>query len=129
MSLEYALVTSSSLPDEVKESAQYVEVDKTQWLDLVDYSNDIVEQDPEQRILFLIVAKGTAAQEKADKEQEAARTARIAELEARESRLSELEAQELADAKAESERLREEDAHKRSLRDKSKSIFNALYNR
>ena len=129
MSLEYALVTSSSLPDQVKESAQYVEVDKTQWLDLVDYSNDIVQQDPEQRILFLIVAKGTAAQEQADKEKEAARAARIAELEARESRLSSLEAQELADAKAEAQRLKEEDERQRSLRDKSKSIFNALYNR
>ena len=129
MSLEYALVTSSSLPDQVKESVQYVAVDKPQWLDLVDYSQDIVSEDPEQEILFLIVAKGTAAQEKADAEREATRQARIGELEARETRLDDKEQTELAEAKAESERLQSEDARKRSLRDKSKSIFNALYNR
>ena len=66
MSLEYALVTSSSLPSKVKESDHYVEVDKAQWLDLVDYSQEIVNQDPDQKVLFLIVAKGTAEQEAAD---------------------------------------------------------------
>ena len=129
MSLEYALVTSSSLPDQVRESAQFLSVDKTQWLDLVDYSQDIVNQDSTQEILFLIVAKGTPEQEAADKAREEARVARITELEARETRLSELEEAELAEAKAESERLQAEDSKKRALRDKSKSIFNALYNR
>lgn len=129
MSLEYALVTSSSLPDQVKESSQFVAVDKTQWLDLVDYSQDIVTQDPAQQILFLIVAKGTPEQEAADKEREETRLARISELEARETRLTELEETELAEAKAEAARLQAEDALQRTLRDKSKSIFNALYNR
>ena len=129
MSLEYALVTSSSLPDQVKASQHFVEVDKPQWLDLVDYSQDIVKQDPEQSILFLIVAKGTAAQEQADREKEAARQARIDELEAREHRLSTKEQEELSEAKQEQARLKVEDEHQRELRDKSKSIFNALYNR
>ena len=66
MSLSYALVTSSSLPREVRKSPHYVSVDKDQWLDLVDYSQDLVNHDPEQKVLFLIVAKGTPEQEEAD---------------------------------------------------------------
>jgi len=129
MSLGYALVTSSSLPDQVKASDHFVEVDKTQWLDLVDYSQDIVKQDPDQTILFLIVAKGTAAQEQADREKEAARVARINELEARESALDQKELDELAEAKDEQERMQADSERKAALREKSKSIFNALYNR
>ena len=66
MSLEYALITDSSLPIEVKESDYYVSVDKEQWIDLVDYSENLVNQDSSQKILFLIVAKGTAEQESED---------------------------------------------------------------
>lgn len=129
MSLEYALVTSSSLPQQVKGSDHFVEVDKVQWLDLVDYSQDIVNQDPSQEILFLIVAKGTEAQEKADAEKEAARLARIKELEAREDRLSQRESEELASEKEEAAKRESEQQRKQTLRSKSKSIFNALYGR
>lgn len=129
MSLEYALVTSSSLPEEVKASDHFVEVDKTQWLDLVDYSQDIVEQDETQEILFLIVAKGTEAQRQADLEKERTRAARIAELEAREDRLSRLEQEELADQKAAEKLQRTHQEKSAQLRQKSKSIFNALYKR
>jgi len=108
MSLEYALVTSSSLPNKVKDSSNYMEVGKEQWLDLVDYSNDLVNADPSQKILFLIVAKGTAEQEAADNEAQEA----IAQ-----SKQEEIEEQQ---------RAMEE---KRLLRKKSKSIFNALYGR
>ena len=115
MSLNYALVTSSSLPSEVRKSPHYVSVDKDQWLDLVDYSQDLVTHDPEQKVLFLIVAKGTEEQEEADelrsRAQEQAEEEESAEEEAR--RKSEAENQE----------------NKVKLRAKSKSIFNALYGR
>ena len=129
MSLEYALVTSSSLPEQVKASDHFVEVDKTQWLDLVDYSQDIVESDASQEILFLIVAKGTSAQEQADAEREKMRAARIAELEAREDRLSQREEEELSQEKAEAAKRQNDEDRKKALRSKSKSIFNALYDR
>lgn len=67
MNLDYALVTDSSLPDEVKESANYVSLDKDQWLDLVEYSEVIASDDPDQKILLLICAKGTEEQEEAER--------------------------------------------------------------
>ena len=115
MSLSYALVTSSSLPQEVRKSPHYVSVDKEQWLDLVDYSQDLVTHDPEQKVLFLIVAKGTEEQEEAD----------IARSE-REEREAESH-QEAEEARLQEEAERQE--KKVKLRSKSKSIFNALYGR
>ena len=115
MSLNYALVTSSSLPNKIRKSPHYVSVDKEQWLDLVDYSQDLVTHDPEQKVLFLIVAKGTEDQEAADEEKE---------------RLEELAHEEQQEeSAAEAEVAREEQEQKVKLRSKSKSIFNALYGR
>jgi len=122
MSLNYALVTSSSLPEEVKNSSHYMEVDKAQWLDLVDYSNDLVEHNPDQKILFLIVAKGTPEQEEEDARRRANQKEKARDLEE--------QAEELA---AEQERQRKAAAESQKaqaqLRSKSKSIFNALYGR
>ena len=115
MSLSYALVTSSSLPKEVMKSPHYISVDKKQWLDLVDYSQDLVQQDPEQKVLFLIVAKGTEEQEAEDALREKA------EAEA-------LEAQEKLE-QSEREQSQRDQEEKLKLRSKSKSIFNALYGR
>ena len=67
MRLDYALVTSSSLPEEVRASVNYVSLDKDQWLDIVDYSEDIVSEDEDQEVLLLICAKGTPEQEEADR--------------------------------------------------------------
>ena len=64
--LQYALVTSSALPNEILESEHYINLEKEQWLDLVDYSSEVVENDKNQEILFLIVAKGTEEQQEAD---------------------------------------------------------------
>tara|TARA_R110002012_G_scaffold198055_3_gene366756 strand:+ start:196 stop:537 length:342 start_codon:yes stop_codon:yes gene_type:complete len=108
MSLEYALVTSSSLPEKVKVSSNYVSVDRDQWLDLVEYSQGLVDKDDSQKILFLIVAKGTAEQENLDNQADAEESAERA-------RLDRLE--------------KEESERKTNLRSKSKSIFNALYGR
>jgi|TARA_Y100000289_G_scaffold62654_1_gene72132 hypothetical protein len=137
MSLEYALITDSSLPDEVKESEYYVAVDKKQWLDLVDYSEGLVNADPEQRILFLIVAKGTPEQEQADEERK--RAEELAEEERRRKEQAEREALmnqktaaelELLEKEKEEEEAREKAAREKALlREKSKSIFNALYKR
>ncbi len=122
LSLEYALITSSSLPEKVKESDYYCPVDRAQWLDLVDYAQDIVDQDKDQRILFLIVAKGTEEQETADaalKEEALQEQTEAAEALQEKQRA---EAEAAARAKAEKEKSQR-------LRAKSKSIFNALYNR
>tara|TARA_R110000765_G_scaffold317204_1_gene409552 strand:- start:4680 stop:5021 length:342 start_codon:yes stop_codon:yes gene_type:complete len=108
MSLDYALVTSSSLPEKVKVSSNYVSVDREQWLDLVEYSQGLVDKDDSQKILFLIVAKGTAEQENLDNQTDA-------EESAEQDRLNRLE--------------HEESERKSNLRSKSKSIFNALYGR
>ena len=69
--LEYALVTSSALPQDIQGSRFYESLDKEQWLDLVEYSSDLVKQDESQEVLFLIVAKGTDAQIKEDEERRA----------------------------------------------------------
>jgi len=126
LSLEYALVTDSCLPEEVKKSEYFVAVDKKQWLDLIDYSEGLVDADPNQKVLFLIVAKGTpeqeeeAARKKAERQQEWEKL--NAEKEGAEQQL-------LAKELAEKERLKREQEEKTKLRKKSESIFNALYHR
>ncbi len=137
MSLDYALITDSSLPDEVKESEYYVAVDKKQWLDLVDYSEGLVNADPDQKVLFLIVAKGTPEQEVADAErkrqQELEEEERQRKLEEeRESLVSQKTAAELElleKQRVEQEAQERAAREKALLREKSKSIFNALYKR
>ena len=122
LSLQYALVTSSSLPEQIQQSEYYTEVDKAQWLDLVDYCQQLVNQDPDQRVSFLIVAKGTEEQEAADQAR------RDAEKEALESQ-SEEEKRRAEEEKVAAEKALREAESKRALRAKSKSIFNALYRR
>tara|TARA_R110000796_G_scaffold19469_4_gene58425 strand:- start:578 stop:946 length:369 start_codon:yes stop_codon:yes gene_type:complete len=122
MSLDYALVTSSSLPSQVKGSEYYTEVDKSQWLDLVDYCQDLVSQDSSQNITFLIVAKGTEEQEAADKAKKDA-TDELA------SKNAEDADRENQAAKASALKESAAAATRKELRDKSKSIFNALYRR
>ena len=69
--LEYALVTSSALPQDVKGSKYYESLEKDQWLDLVEYSADLVKSNEGQEVLFLIVAKGTDDQISEDEERRA----------------------------------------------------------
>lgn len=108
VSLEYALVTSSSLPEKVKGSSNYVSVDRDQWLDLVEYSQGLVDQDKSQKVLFLIVAKGTVEQEAID---------------------SKSGEKEMAEQERLEREISEDTERKTQLRSKSKSIFNALYGR
>lgn len=126
MSLDYALITSSSLPDEIKSSDYYVEVDKQQWLDLIEYSEDLVDSDPTQKVLFLIVAKGTPEQEKADAEKKQAKILELEKL----KREKDNAQQQLTEKEMTEQALREAEQKSRdSLRKKSESIFNALYKR
>ena len=126
MSLEYALVTDSCLPEEVKKSEYFVAVDKKQWLDLIDYSEGLVDADPNQKVLFLIVAKGTPEQEEEAARKKAQRQQEWERLNAeKEGAEQELLTKELA----EKERLKKEQEEKAKLRKKSESIFNALYHR
>lgn len=126
MSLDYALITSSSLPDEIKSSDYYVEVDKQQWLDLIEYSEDLVNSDPTQKVLFLIVAKGTPEQEKADAEKKQAKILELEKL----KREKDNAQQQLTEKEMAEQALREAEQKSRdSLRKKSESIFNALYKR
>jgi len=129
MSLDYALVTSSSLPNQVQGSEYYTQVDKAQWLDLVDYCEDLVEQDGAQDITFLIVAKGTEEQEQADRAKKEAATAKEEANAALESK----SAAELAQKEQEDRLKAAKEAAaaqtRKELRRKSKSIFNALYSR
>ena len=120
MKLEYALVTSTSLPGTVKQSENYVSLDKKQWLDLVDYGEQLVSEDPDQQILFLICARGTDDQQEADRLSKEEFNIRKKNAE------SDLEEAERL-AKEASEREEELQKRRLGLRQKSKSIFNSLY--
>jgi hypothetical protein len=126
MSLEYALITDSSLPEEVKSSNHYISVDKKQWIDLIEYSEDLVDSDPDQRVLFLIVAKGTPEQEAEDDERKRKEKADWEELH---SQKSAAEKELLLKQQKEKELKKLETEEKSKLREKSESIFNALYRR
>ena len=152
--LQYALVTSSALPSEIQESEHYIGLDKEQWLDLVDYSTEVVQADEKQEILFLIVAKGTAEQQAEDdlrrqsKIQEKTDLAEEnAELKAKHnllqsqlneiltskeklaSKLSSLEDLERLEMEEQTQAIQAESERKGKLRSKSISLFNALYER
>ena len=120
MNLEYALVTSTSLPEQVKDSVNYVSLDKAQWMDLVDYSEDLVNEDPEQRVLLLVCARGTAEQEEADK-------LKSEELSTMESETRRKLEEAAALKRSREEELEARQSNRAELRKKSKSLFNALY--
>ena len=146
-SVEYALVTSSALPSEIGESEHYISLEKEQWIDLVDYSTDLVQSDPHQEIVFLIVAKGTPEQQASDDDRRAKKSGALTSLQenniSQEQAITNLKSQlhvleaELATLQKEDELEEEQgkiaaaDSAQRqdSLRSKSISIFNALYNK
>ena len=146
-SVEYALVTSSALPGEIAESEHYISLEKEQWIDLVDYSTDLVKTDPNQEIVFLIVAKGTPEQQASDDDRRAQKSIALTSLQenniSQEQAISNLKSQ-LQTLEAELATLQRQDnleeeqekiaaaasaQRQESLRSKSISIFNALYNK
>ena len=91
--VEYALVTSSALPSEIQASEHYISLDKPQWLDLGDYSADLVNSDENQEILFLIVAKGTSEQQAEDDARRAQKKKAFLDLESGKEELNDQVAQ------------------------------------
>lgn len=126
LTLEYALITDSSLPKEVSKSNYFISVDKKQWLDLVEYSEGLVDSDPSQEVMFLIVAKGTEEQEAEDAERQKKEQEKLEQLY---SEKSAAEKALLEREQEEKDRLRSLEKERSELREKSKSIFNALYKR
>tara|TARA_R110002020_G_scaffold309790_2_gene525694 strand:- start:1037 stop:1405 length:369 start_codon:yes stop_codon:yes gene_type:complete len=122
MNIDYALVTSTSLPTQVKQSVNYVSLDKAQWLDLVDYSEDLASEDPDQRLLFLICARGTADQEETDR-------LRAEEAAEKKAQSQSADAEALAAQQARDADAASREATRDALRKKSRSIFNSLYGR
>ena len=133
MDLEYALITSSSLPDQVRESQYYATLNKEQFLDLVDYSEVLVSEDKTQKVLLLMVAKGTEEQSEEDlrrKREAELALKQAADAQAQNLSRAEAAAAELAREKSEREAATtEEEMRKKSLRERSRSIINGLYNR
>jgi hypothetical protein len=152
--LQYALVTSSALPSEIKESEHYIGLDKEQWLDLVDYSTEVVKTDQKQEILFLIVAKGTAEQQVEDDQRRQSKNQEKIDLaeensdlkakhtllqsqlneiltskEKLASKLSSLEDLERLEMEEQTQAIQAASQRKTKLRSKSISLFNALYER
>ena len=122
MEVEYALVTSTALPDKVRQSDNFLEVDERQWEDLVEYSKKLEAKSSDEKVMVLIVAQGTPEQQEEERRR----------LKEEEDRLALLEEKE---AKAERERLiqqelkEKEDREAARLRARSREIINALYGR
>jgi len=70
--INFALITSDSLREDIKSWDSYQDLDKDQFLDLIDYSKDLINQDPNHEIMFLVVAKGEDSKVSKEKEKEAA---------------------------------------------------------
>jgi hypothetical protein len=105
-SVDFALITSDSLMDKVPSWESYQTLDESQFLDLVDYSKELVNSSGDHRITFLVVAEGVDQTEA----EEAALLAEQAKLH------KEIEEQQLEKGKK-----------RGALRERSKSILNSIY--
>ena len=74
MEVEYGLVTSSALPDKIRDSENFLEVDASQWFDLVEYSKKLEPLKESEKVMVLCVAHGTPEQEARERERECQRT-------------------------------------------------------
>ena len=122
MDVEYALVTSTALPEKVKESDNFLEVDERQWLDLVEYSKKLDAQNEDEKVMVLIVAHGTPEQQEEERRRQREEEERIASLEAEQAAT---EKEKLIQQEME-EKQKREDAR---LRARSREIMNAIYGR
>jgi len=122
MEVEYALVTSTALPEKVRQSDNFLEVDEKQWEDLVEYSKKLKANSNDEKVMVLIVAQGTPEQQAEERRRQ----------EEEEKRLKQLEqsAEEAEREKLIQKELKEkEDREKARLRARSREILNALYGR
>ena len=104
--LDFALVTSDSLPKKIRSWDSFEELSEEQFLDLIDYSKILMKENPDHEILFVVVAKG-------DDEKEREEDERI--------RLLEEELSNNEKKKSINE------AKKNEVRERSKKILNSLY--
>ena len=104
--IKFALVTSNTLSEKVQNWESYEVLEQEQYLDLIDYSKELVRQSANHEITFLVVAKGSDAEE--DREDEKQR-----------------ELEKALEDKESEDQISEE--RKSELREKSKNILNSLY--
>tara|TARA_R100000773_G_C4193881_1_gene98761 strand:+ start:544 stop:882 length:339 start_codon:yes stop_codon:yes gene_type:complete len=106
--INFALVTSDSLMNRIPSWESYQSMDQAQYLDLIDYSKELVSSDEDHKITFLVVAEGI-------------------------DQVEEEEAAIKKEAEKEAERKKEEEEEKfkqsQSLRENSKNILNSIYGR
>lgn len=108
--IDFALVTSNSLLSKVPNWSSYESMSEAQFLDLVEYSKELVSEEGDHKITFLVVAQGNDEVE--DKEN----------LE-KEEALKAVEEANLEKQKSAEEKQKRENA----LRSKSKTILNSIY--
>lgn len=106
--VDFALITSNSLMGKIPSWESYQSMSEDQFVDLIDYSKELIASDDNHRITFLVIAEGVDAVE----EQEHEEKTQLAH-----------EKQELENQKAEALKVQQ------SLRNKSKSILNSIYGR
>ena len=104
--IKFALVTSNTLGPKIQNWESYEILDEDQYLDLIDYSKELTQQSANHEIMFLVVAKGSDAEEQREEEEQ--------------KKLE--EALEEKNAENEASQKRRSD-----LRKKSKNILNSLY--
>jgi len=122
MDVEYGLITSSAVPEKLRASSSFMEVDKEQWYDLVEYAKNLDPIKPSEKVMVLVVAHGTPEEEAAEKK-------RIEEEEAELARLKAEEARQKSESEKQKELLEAQKREQARLRARSKEIFNALYGR
>lgn len=104
--LNFALVTSNSLMDKIPSWESYQSVSEEQYLDLINYSKELIEEDSEHCITFLVIAQGIDSVEKQEYQEKE-------ELEKTIQHQKEIEDQQRA--------------KKSLIRENSKSILNSIY--
>lgn len=106
--INFALVTSNSLMNKITSWKSYQSMDQSQYLDLIDYSKELINSDPSHKISFLVIAQG------------------IDEIEEQEQ-----EAKEKAKEEAQKALIKEKEMEEKSnaLRINSKNILNSIYGR
>lgn len=122
MEVEYGLITSSAVPDRLRASDSFMEVDKDQWFDLVEYSKQLKPLKESEKVMVLVVAHGTPEEEEAERKRLELEEKELARIQAERDKLSEEEA-------ARREKEEQEGRLKSRLRARSKEILNALYGR
>lgn len=100
--INFALITSNSLMDKIPSWSSYQNVDEDQYIDLINYSKELVQEDSNHKITFLVIAQGVDSTEEEE-----------------EKMREEIE--------QEREKINLEKQRRNNLRDKSKSILNSIY--